>query len=115
MVLLCFGLILTGCSKKGELTLDPGSFSSAPPEAQEKWKAAAENVSKRDYLGAATNLMDLLSKGQQLTADQNAALNQAWLKLGNEAFAAANKGNKNATEAVLKMREVQTGDQRGRR
>ena len=114
VVLLVVGMLLQGCSKKPDIALDSASFSSAPPELKEKWKAAGECASSKDYLGTATNLIAIFSKSQQLTADQNQALNQAWLNLGNMAFAAANKGDKAATEAVLKMRETGIGERRTR-
>ena len=111
VVLFLLG-ITQGCSKKGNLVLDNSSFDSAPAELKEKWKAAGEYVARKNYLGAATNLIDLFSKKQQLSTEQNDALNQAWMKLGNEAFAAANNGDKAATEAVLKMRETGIGERR---
>jgi hypothetical protein len=114
VMLLGCGLLVQGCSKKAGLALDSGSFSSAPPELIEKWKAAAQCASSKDYLGTATNLIEIFGKSQQLTADQNQALNQAWLNLGNLAFEAANKGDKAATEAVLKMKETGIGERRGR-
>lgn len=107
--------IIQGCSKKGDLVLDNSSFDSAPPELKEKWKAAGDYVARKNYLGAATNLIDIFGKKQQLTTEQNDALNQAWMKLGNQAFAAANSGDKAATEAVLKMRESGIGDRRGQK
>ncbi len=107
-------VLLPGCSKQSGLSLDNAAFSSAPPEIGQQWKAAAEQASRRNYVGVATNLMEIFSKSQQLTPQQNEALNQAWVKLGNQAFAAANKGDKSATEAVLKMRESGIGDQRAR-
>lgn len=113
VIFLILGVVLPGCSKKESLALDTASFNSAPPELREKWKAAAEYASNNNYLGAATNLIDIFSKSQQLTADQNDALNQAWMKLGNLAFAAANAGDKGATEAVLKMKATGIGEKRG--
>jgi hypothetical protein len=113
VILLLLGAVFPGCSKKENLALDTASFNSAPPELSEKWKAAANYASGNNYLGAATNLIDIFSKSQQLTPDQNDALNQAWMKLGNLAFAAANAGDKGATEAVLKMKETGIGERRG--
>ena len=115
MVLLVLGSVLSGCSQKANLALDTASFNAAPPELREKWKAAAADASKKNYLGATTNLIDIFSKAQQLTPEQNDALNQAWLNLGNQAFEAANSGNKNATEAILKMKESRIGNRRDRR
>lgn len=107
--------ITQGCSKRGGLVLNNSSFDSAPPELKQKWNAAGEYVSKKNYLGAATNLIDIFGNKQQLTTNQMDALNEAWMKLGNEAFSAANAGDKAATEAVLKMRESGIGDRRGQK
>ena len=114
MVLFGMGVMLAACSKHSKPIMSAASFGSAPPELKEKWNAAADYAAKKNYLGAATNLIDIFSKAQQLTADQNDALTQAWLTLGNQAFEAANKGDKAATEAVLKMKESGIGDRRGR-
>ena len=115
MAILGLGLMLPACSKNGPPVMSTTSFSSAPPELKEKWKAAAEYADHKNYLGAATNLMDIFGKSQQLTADQNDALSQAWLRLGNQAFEAANRGDKAATEAVLKMKQSGIGERRGQR
>lgn len=114
VVLVSIGALVHGCSKKGEAVMNADSFNSASPELKEKWKAAADYSAKKNYLGAATNLMVIISKSQELTAEQNDALSQAWMNLGNQAFAAANQGDKVATEAVLKMKEVGYGERRVR-
>lgn len=113
VALLVLGAV-QACSHKGALVLDLSSFSSAPPELRDKWKAAAEFAASRNYLGAATNLIVLFDNSKQLSAEQSDALNQAWMKLGNEAFAAADKGDKAATDAVLKMKDTGIGERRGR-
>lgn len=115
LVALLLALVLPGCSNRESLTMDVNGFNSAPPELKDKWAAAAQYASSRNYLGAATNLIPIFSKSQQLTTDQNDALNQAWMRLGNLAFAAANAGDKGATEAVLKMKETGIGERRGQR
>ena len=113
--LLTLGLAFPGCSKRGEVVvMESSMFDSAPAELRDKWKAAEGFVSKDNYLGAATNLMDVFSKSQGLTPEQHNALTQALQRLGNRAFDAANKGDKAATEAVLKMRASGIGDQTGR-
>jgi hypothetical protein len=106
-------LALPGCSKKNTVVLDDSIFSSASSDLRENWKAAANFLSKENYLGAATNLLALFGKKQQLSAAQNEAVSQALEKLGNQAFEAANKGDKGATEAVLKMKAAGVGDRRG--
>ncbi|HVV70502.1 MAG TPA: hypothetical protein VHI52_03225 [Verrucomicrobiae bacterium] len=112
--LFLLAAFLPGCSKQNKLVLDSASFSTAPADLKDNWQAASQSVESKDYLGAATNLVAIFNKGQQLTAEQKDALNQAWTKLGNLAFAAANNGDKNATEAVLKMKETGIDDRRSR-
>lgn len=113
-----FMLVLLGglqaCSNHGGVTLDTTSFKSGPPELKDKWSLAAQYAARRNYLGAATNLMAIFDSTNQLTTEQSEALNQAWLKLGNAAFAAADKGDQAATEAVLKMKGTGIGERRGR-
>jgi hypothetical protein len=107
------GLSLIGCSKKSEsVAISLTSFETASPELKSKWKAGAEFAAENNYLGAATNLDELFGATQQLTAEQNEALTQAWEQLGNRAFAAANAGDKAATEAVLKMRDSKVSPRR---
>jgi hypothetical protein len=90
-------------------------FESASPDLKSNWKAASDFASQNNYLGAATNLINMFGETQQLTEEQSQALNQAWEQLGNKAFAAANAGDKQATEAVLKMRESKIGTRTGAR
>jgi len=111
-LLLC--ALMPGCSKKGGVAIDNSIFNSAPPALKEKWDAAAHCAGSKDYLGTATNLIDIFGKTQELSPAQVEALNDAWVKLGNEAFAAANYGDKNATDAVLKMKETGIGERRSR-
>lgn len=119
LTLVCLFILcaaIQGCSKKGDVNvvLDTGTFSSASPELKNKWTAAAQHSASKNYLGTATNLIEIFGKSQELNAAQVEALNDAWVKLSNQAFAAANAGDKNATEAVLKMKESGVGDRRGR-
>ena len=107
------GLTVAGCSKKNDPVKMPADrFDTASPKLKNKWNAAAGYASRNNYLGAATNLMAIFSETQQLTAVQNDALNEAWEQLGNKAFAAANAGDKLATEAVEKMRDSKLGSRR---
>lgn len=112
---LALGLLLCGCQKNENTVIMPAAgFDSAPADLRAKWQAAAEFGATRNYLGAATNLMFILGKSAQLSAEQNDLLDQAWLQLGNKAFAAANAGDKMATEAVLTMRNSPFGSRTGR-
>jgi len=108
---LAFYLLAGGCSKQDTtVAITTTGFDTAPVELRDKWKAAGNYASKNNYVGCATNLMDLLGKSQQLSEEQNELLKQAWQQLGNKAFVAAERGDKMATEAVLKMRDSKIGD-----
>ena len=116
VLLLSFGLVVAGCSKSGApLVMESSRFDNAAPDLKNKWKAASDYASQNNYLGAATNLIPLFGEAQQLTPEQSQALNQAWEQLGNKAFAAANTGDKQATETVLKMRDAKVGARTGAR
>jgi hypothetical protein len=107
---------LAGCGKKVTPVVMPvDTFASAPAELKAEWKAAADCVAKNDFMGAVTNLADLFAKTSQLSPEQTEALNQAWEHLGNRAFEVANTGDKAATEAVLKMRDLNLGNSKGAR
>ena len=115
LLLVGLGSLLCGCQKnENTVSMPAAGFDSAPADVRAKWQAAAEFGSKRNYLGAATNLVDIFGKSAQLSAEQKDLLNQAWLQLGNKAFAAANAGDKMATETVMLMRNSQIGERTGR-
>lgn len=92
--------------------MSANAFDSASPELKEKWKAASDAASKNDYSGTAANLIPILGKSSQLSPEQKAAVDQAWMELGNKAFAAANKGDEKATKVVLEMRDSKFGGSR---
>ena len=116
LALSWLGAAAMGCGKKSTPPLiKADSFASAPADVRNEWKTAADCVAANDFMGAVTNLADIFGKAAQLTPEQNEALNQAWQDLGNRAFAVANQGDKTATEAVLKMRDLKLGDQTGSR
>lgn len=110
MTCVSFGLAMTlalcGCSRQGgkPAVMASTSFDSAPPDLKQKWQAAGQYAAARNYLGAVTNLIVILSSSQQLSPEQNAAATEAWMDIGNQAFAAGDKGDKMAVQAVLEMR-----------
>lgn len=105
-IVVLLGLGITACSKPATVVTLQAEFASADAGVKEHWQAAAQCVGKKDYLGAATNLMAVHASSAQLTEPQKAALETVWLELGNEAFQAADNGNAEATKAVLLMRTV---------
>jgi len=95
--------------------MSSASFDSAPAELKQRWKDAGNYVGKGDYLGAVTNLVFILGSSQQLSPEQANAVNEAWLAIGNKAYQAGEKGDKNAVQAVLEMRNSGFGKSRGDR
>lgn len=115
-LLLGLGLALFGCSKGSKPSvMSSTSFDAAPAELKQRWKVAGDYAGKGNYLGAVTNLMVIVSNSQQLTPEQNTALNEACMNIGNQAFQAGEKGDKNAVQAVLEMRNAGFGKGRGDR
>ena len=112
--ILSLGLIISGCSKQKPAAMASTSFDSAPAELKQRWKAAGTCAGKGNYLGAVTNLIFILNNSQQLTPEQSSALQETWMGIGNQAFQAAEKGDNNATQAVLEMRNSGFGNTRGR-
>jgi hypothetical protein len=114
---LGLGLVLCGCSRHGgkPAVMTSNTFDSAPPELKQKWQEAGKYAAARNYLGAVTNLVVILSSSQQLSPEQNAAANEAWMDIGNQAFEAGDKGDKSAVQAVLEMRNSGFGKTRNER
>ena len=115
-LLLGLGLVLSGCSKGSKPSvMSSTSFDAAPAELKQRWKVAGDYAGKGNYLAAVTNLIFILNASQQLTPDQSTALSEAWTQIGNQAFQAGEKGDKNAVQAVLEMRNSGFGKSRGDR
>jgi hypothetical protein len=115
--LCCVAVLCAACSKQGaSLTaMSSSSFDSAPAQVREKWQKASESVSRKDFLGSATNLMILFSQADTLTAEQRQALQLAWVQVGNQAFKAAENGDKMALQAVQRMNASPYGKSPGDR
>lgn len=91
----------SACEKKVEVPKGAaGAFATAKPEVQQTWTAAATASVKNDYLGAITNLMTLRGQVTNLSSEQAVAVEELWGAVGTKAFAAAEKGDANAVEAV---------------
>lgn len=110
-------LALAGCSKSSSRPAAMSSpvFDSAPAGVKEHWQSAGNLAAKGDYPGAVSNLTAIFEQSQSLTTEQKDALQQAWLDIGNQAFKAANDGNKKALEAVQQMRASPYGKVQGQR
>lgn len=61
---------------------------------------------KGRYPEAATNFISLRDKSANLSPQQNEELTKVMDEFGQEAFVAADKGDKDATQAVLALRSA---------
>lgn len=117
LLLSCVILAPGGCSKGASRPAGMSSptFDSAPAAVKEHWQSAGNLAAKGDYPAAVSNLTAVFAQSQSLTPEQQDALQQAWLDIGNQAFKAANDGNKKALEAVQQMRASPYGKVQGQR
>jgi|ERR1017187_339878 lipopolysaccharide biosynthesis regulator YciM len=108
-------LVLAACSKKAEsVTLNTSAFDAAPAAIKASWDAAAACAAKKNYLGAATNLISVLDDAKDLSAEQKEVLQKSWTELGEKAYAVAETGDKAAIEAMLAIRNSKYGRPEGR-
>lgn len=99
-------ILLLGCSKGGPSDrISSSAFDSASPEVKQLWSDSMKAWRAHHYRDAAVSLMSLQGKATSLSEQQMAALNQAKDEFGREAFAAANKGDDGAVQAVMTLRE----------
>jgi hypothetical protein len=96
---------LFACSKGGpSKKISSSAFDSAPADLKQLWSEGIAAWKNQHYSAAATNLVSLQEKSASLSAQQAGELAKAVDEFGQEAFAAANKGDAAATEAVKLMR-----------
>ena len=108
-------LVVTGCFKKREsVTMNTSAFDSAPAAIKQSWNAASEFAAKKNYLGAATNLISVLDNAKDLTAEQKDVLQKTWTELCDKTYAVAETGDKAAIEAILAIRNSKYGRPEGR-
>jgi hypothetical protein len=91
-----------GCSRDGRSSalIDSSTFDSAPASLRESWEDAQHAAKHLDYVSAVTNLM-ILGTNHELTPEQSAAVEKSLDLIETRAVAAAEKGNPEATKAVL--------------
>jgi len=103
-------LLMFGCSKSGPSgKISSSAFDSAPADVKQLWTDGLNAWKGHRYNEAATSLIALQGKAGSLSTQQTEELNQARDEFGREAFLAANKGNADATQAVLAMRSASGG------
>jgi len=96
---------LFGCSKSGpSKDVSSSAFDSAPADVKQLWSDGMGAWKNHRYAEAATNFVSLQAKSSSLSPQQTDALTKAVDEFGQEAFAAANKGDAGATEAVKALR-----------
>ena len=97
-------VLVSGCDKQVAVSKSAtDSFASAKPELKQCWAAAAECSLKNDYLGATTNLLLLRAQGAALSVEQAKALEELWGAMGSRVYAAAEKGDAGAVQALKSM------------
>ena len=96
--------LAAGCDKQLAVSKSSSdAFALAKPEVKQVWAAAAECSLKNDYLGATTNLVLLRAQGAALSAEQSKALEELWGAMGSRVYAAAEKGDAGAVQALKSM------------
>jgi hypothetical protein len=99
--------VLAGCSKGGpSKDISSSSFDSAPADVKQMWTDALASWKNHRYPEAAKNFVSLQGKTASLSKEQTDDLTQAMDEFGVAAFAAANKGDAQATEAVKTMQNA---------
>lgn len=112
---ILLAVVVTACSKKPDAVgMNTTAFDSAPAAIKQSWNAAAECAAKKNYLGAATNLISVLDGAKQLSAEQNDILKKTWDELGEKTYAVAETGDKAAIAAIQAIRNSRYGRPEGR-
>jgi hypothetical protein len=102
---------LVGCSKGGpSKSVSSSAFDSAPADVKQPWSDALASWKSHRYPDAAKNFASLQAKNSSLSKEQADELTKAVDEFGQEVFAAANKGDAGATEAV---KTLQASGRRG--
>jgi hypothetical protein len=96
---------LPACSKSGAgKTISSTSFDSAPADVKKMWTDSMAAWKSHRYEEAATSFASLENTATNLSPQQKDDLTRAVDEFGQEAFAAANKGDAEATKAVQTLR-----------
>lgn len=98
--------MLCGCSRRGPSNnISSSAFDSAPADIKQLWSEGMNAWKSRHYPEAAKNFVSLGAKAG-LSPQQADELAKARDEFGQEAFTAADKGDKAATEAIMILREA---------
>ncbi len=100
-------IMLCGCSRRGPSNnISSTAFDSAPPDIKQLWTGGMDAWKSHRYPEAAKNFASLRAKAGGLSSQQADELAKATDEFGQEAFTAADKGDKAATEAVIILRNA---------
>lgn len=106
VVLVAVGL-MPACSKSGPgKNISSSAFDAAPADLKQLWSESLAAWKNHRYPEAATNFVSLQAKTASLSPQQADELSKAVDVFGQEAFAAANKGDAGATAAVNALRGI---------
>jgi hypothetical protein len=96
---------VSACSKSGpSKNISSSAFDAAPADIKQLWSDSLSAWKSHHYPEAATNFVSLQGKSAGFSQQQAVELGKAVDEFGQEAFAAANKGDAGATEAVKALR-----------
>ena len=97
--------MLSSCSRSGPSnSISSSAFDSAPAEVKKIWTDGMAAWKGHRYQEAATSFASLQNGATNLSPQQKEDLTRAVDEFGQEAFAAANKGDAEATKAVQTLR-----------
>jgi hypothetical protein len=103
-LLVVASFLAGGCSKK--VGGGAKAFAAANPEIKTAWDKGLAEAKAKDYAAAIGALQDLHRK-PGLTPDQIKAIEETMTAISDEMYAAANKGDAKAVEAIKILRERQ--------
>lgn len=108
--------VIVGCSKPQISNLaNDKAFANAAPELQADWRRGSECFRQRDYVRSVSNYALLFGHLPELSTEQSNSLLNVWMELGNKVYQAADKGDREALQAVFMIRDSGFAKPDGRR
>ncbi len=100
-------LLMPGCSKSASSvgSRNTKAFQSANPETKASWDTALAAMNTNGFVTATVALMKL-QQVPSLTPDQLKAVNETVTAVSDQMYAAANKGDANAKNAIEELRKL---------
>jgi hypothetical protein len=106
LFLASIAIILPGCGgSKSAASRGDKAFQSAPAETRSEWDTACAAIKANDYAAAITTLQKL-STTPGLSAEQTHAVQETATAVSDEMYAAANKGDARAKQAIADLRKL---------